>query len=465
MKNSIRHPLVILGMSLAVSLAAPAVYAQISNTPPAAEASDASNYIERVESFQQSFRTQVLQIFIPQILEHQNLAHSEKQKITEMAVTLNEAITKKVVQFKIDYRSQFIELTKDEAAKVRLLDAESDIKWAAERSLSLLIGILDKLDKEPKIQVIEKEMTALTEISDLLNNDKRMTKTVMDLIRNMFPMSKGITKTICSIVSRVCVNQNISKIYEKMSTESFTKSSIHDLQIRVLETDGQVSKSALELPKNAAVVFAMSHDNVILDIKSLMILAKKIGVDRNMILTTQESWPQTKIWKNKDPSIMFIQEKGLSQKIIQSMKEKPDQRVGFSIYPEGNVPFWGIQFPLTAKFGAFVIARKAAVALKEQRPLYYIEVQSNFLENATASKDIGLRLDVIKPQLVPTTPVEERDTWVENARRDFEIRANHESRRGKQYDLIHREKNAGTLLNTVNEVRPYEAFMRCEKMF
>ncbi|MNL10121.1 hypothetical protein D3C87_1309130 [compost metagenome] len=147
------------------------------------------------------------------------------------------------------------------------------------------------------------------------------------------------------------------------------------------------------------------------------------------------------------------------------MKEQPDQRVGFTIYPEGNVPFWGIQFPLTAKFGAFVIARKAAVALKDQRPLYYVEVQSNFLENATASKDVGLRLDVIKPQLVPTTPVEERDVWVENARRDFEIRANDESRRGKQYDLIHRQKNPGTLLNTVNEVRAYEAFMRCEKMF
>ena len=162
---------------------------------------------------------------------------------------------------------------------------------------------------------------------------------------------------------------------------------------------------------------------------------------------------------------MFIQEKGLSQKIIENMKSLPEQRVGFTIYPEGNVPFWGIQFPLTAKFGAFVIARKAAVALKEQRPLYYVEVQSNFLENATSVKDIGLRLDVIKPQLVPTTPVTERDTWVENARRDFEVRANHPSRRGKQYDLINRAKNPGTLLNTVNDVVPYRSGMTCEGLF
>jgi hypothetical protein len=465
MKNSFRQPLAVLGLSLAVSLAVTTVYAQQETTPAAVASSEGSSYLERVDSFTRSFSMQIHEIFIPQALEHAGLAHSEKQKITAMAETLSEAIAKKIVQFKIDYRSQFMDLTKDEAAKVRLLDAESDIKWAAERSLGLLIGILDKLDKEPKIQGIEKEMTALNEISNLLNTDKRMTKTVMDLIRNMFPMRKSIAKTVCSIISRVCVNQDISKIYEKMSTKSFTKSSIEDLEVRVLETDGKVSQSTLDLPKNAAVVFAMSHDNVILDIKSMMILADKMGVDRNMILTTQDSWPQTKIWANKDPSILFIQEKGLSGKIIQNMKEQPDQRVGFTIYPEGNVPFWGIQFPLTAKFGAFVIARKAAVALKDQRPLYYIEVQSNFLENATASKDVGLRLDVIKPQLVPTTPVEERDVWVENARRDFEVRANHESRRGKQYDLIHRQKNAGTMLNTVNDVRPYEAFMRCEKMF
>lgn len=465
MKNSIRQPLIILGMSLAVSLAAPVLYAQVEGSPAVVATAEGSNYLERVESFKTSFRTQILEIFVPQVLEHQGLTHSEKQKITTMAEVLNDAIEKKIVQFKADYRSQFIDLTKDEAAKVRLLDAESDIKWAAERSLGLMIGILDKLDKEAKIKNIEKEMTAIHEISNLLNTDQRMTKTVMDLIRNMFPMKKSIAKTVCSIVSRVCVNQDISKIYEKMSTKSFTKSSMEDLEIRVLETDGKPAAVALDLPKNAAVVFAMSHDNVILDIKSMMMLADKMGVDRNMILTTQDSWPQTKIWKNKDPSILFIQEKGLSGKIIQNMKEQPEQRVGFTIYPEGNVPFWGIQFPLTAKFGAFVIARKAAVALKDQRPLYYVEVQSNFLENATASKDVGLRLDVIRPQLVPTTPVEERDAWVENARRDFEIRANDESRRGKQYDLINRQKNPGTLLNTVNDVRAYEAFMRCEKMF
>ena len=465
MKKSIRYPLSVLGLSLAVSFSVPAVYAQESTNTTVAESASDSNYLERVESFNVSFRMQLHQVFIPQILENTTLENHDKQRLTAMAADLSEALSKKIDQFKLDYRSQFMDLTKDEAAKVRLLDAETDIKWAAERALGLMIRILDSVEQGKKIKSVEKEISAITEITHLLNTDQRMTKTAMDLIRNMFPMSRGIVQTVCSIVTRVCTNQKISDIYEKMKTTSFTKSSMDSLEVRLLETDGRVSTDKLQLPKNAAVVFAMSHDNVILDIKSLMILADRMGIDRNMVLTTQDSWPQTKIWKNKDANIMFIQEKGLSQKIIENMKSLPEQRVGFTIYPEGNVPFWGIQFPLTAKFGAFVIARKAAVALKEQRPLYYVEVQSNFLENATSVKDIGLRLDVIKPQLVPTTPVTERDTWVENARRDFEVRANHPSRRGKQYDLINRAKNPGTLLNTVNDVVPYRSGMTCEGLF
>lgn len=465
MKQSLRYPLCILGLSLAVSFSSPALYAQENLGDLTIETTTDSNYLERVDSFKASFRIQLLQVFIPQILENKTLENHEKQKLTVLAQDLSEALDKKIDQFKLDYRSQFMDLTKDEAAKVRLLDAETDIKWAAERALGLLIRVLDAVENGKPMKSVAKEVNALTEITNLLSTDQRMTRTAMDLVRNMFPMSKGIVQTVCSIVARVCTNQKISDIYEKMQTKSFTKSSMDSLHVRILGTDGKPTTERLDLPKNAAVVFAMSHDNVILDIKSLMMLADKIGIDRNMVLTTQDSWPQTKIWKNKDADVLFIQEKGLSQKIIENMKSLPEQRVGFMIYPEGNVPFWGIQFPLTAKFGAFVIARKAAVALKEQRPLYYIEVQSNFLENATTVKDIGLRLDVIKPQLVPTDPITERDAWVETARRDFEARANHPSRRGKQYDLINRAKNPGTLLNTVNDVRPYSSSATCEGLF
>lgn len=429
-------------------------------------ASSEENYfLNRIETFRQDVDTQVNKVFIPQVKLQRTLTAAEAKYLIEMATQFNQALDKKIVQYKNDYGSEFIKMEKDDAAKVRLLDAESDIKWAVEKSLNAMVTILNTLENEQKLKTVSKEMAMIADITQRLESNQRMTPTMGDLVKGIAPVKKGLFRTLCSAITRMCINQDISKIINELPTSSFSRGPQKSADIEVISDDGQVSKELFKLPKNAAVIFAMNHDHAILDLKNINILAQKLGVDRNMVLTTTDAWPQAKIYKNNDPNIMFIQEKGIAQKVIQNMKDHKGEHIAFTIYPEGQLPFWGTQFPLYAKFGAFIIARKAAIALKEQRPVYYIEVHSNFLKNITSKDLVNLKLQVYEPKLVPDVPLAERDEWAEKTRAKFEERANSPEKRGHQYDLIERGQTPGTRLKQISEVRPYMLAPLCSEVF
>ncbi|MFS4459822.1 hypothetical protein [Bdellovibrio sp. HCB2-146] len=420
-------------------------------------------FLERVESFRGSIAIQVLQVFNP-IVQESQISESDKESLKNMATEFLRALDRQLLQYKADYRSEFITLEKVDGAKERLMNAESDIKWAVEKTLNAMVQLLDTLADGKPVAKTKKYQDLIVEVTRRLDANERMSTTPMDLLKNLAPVKKGLVRTLCSVVTRLCMNQNVSKVLREIPESAFSRESLQDMKIEVVSKTGQVLPG-LNLPNNAAVIFAMNHDHAILDLKSIQILAEKMGIDRNMVLTTTDAWPQAKFMKNHDPNIMYIQEKGLAQKVVQNMKDHKGARpIAFTIYPEGQLPFWGTQFPLYAKFGAFIIARKAAVALKAERPVYYIEVHSNFLKSITSEASVPLKLQVLEPQIVPTEPLTERDAWAEKTRFEFEERANTAEKRGLQYDLIERRKIPGTLINTTTQVKPYQV-RSCEGMF
>lgn len=462
--SQIPRSLLSAGLALSLVVSAGAYAQEKTGANVAVNAQGDNAFLERVEAFRTSISMQVLQVFNPIVRENANLSEGDKQFLTQTAEEFLKSLDQKITQYKADYRTEFITLEKVEGAKERLMDAESDIKWAVEKTLNAMVQALDILADGKSVAKTKKQTDLIKEITRRMDANERMSATPGDLIKNLAPVKKGLIRTLCSTVTRLCMNQNVSKVIREIPATAFSRESLKDMKIEVISKDGKVLPG-VNLPSNAAVIFAMNHDHAILDLKSIQILAEKMGIERNMVLTTTDAWPQAKVMKNNDPNIMYIQEKGLAQKVIQNMKDHKGERpVAFTIYPEGQLPFWGTQFPLYSKFGAFIIARKAAVALKADRPVFYIEVHSNFLKSITSEAPVQLKLQVLEPQVVPTDALTERDAWAEKTRFEFEERANTAEKRGLQYDLVERRKIPGTLINTTTQVRPYQV-LTCEGMF
>ena len=113
-----------------------------------------------------------------------------------------------------------------------------------------------------------------------------------------------------------------------------------------------------------------------------------------------------------------------------------------SYFPEGDQTFWSSHFPVAAKYGGFVMARKAAVKLKEVgRSVYLISVYMDFWDQMTTSKS-ELRIQAAAPVLVPSHPMSKRDEWVESQKIKFENNVN-KTRGTHQVDLKKPQKVQG----------------------
>jgi hypothetical protein len=222
------------------------------------------------------------------------------------------------------------------------------------------------------------------------------------------------------------------------------------------EKGEHVSDQLPVLPENAVVILAMDHDHPALDARYINLVAKKLGIDRSVLLTDKEAWPHYEYHKNKDENVFFIQDKEFKGKVLDILESHPNGRAAFMIFPEGGLPFWGTQFPLISQWGAFSMARKAAHRMAGKKPVYFIEINGNFLPSVTNSdKVVPIKLRVTEPVLVPTTPVGQRDPWVEEMRSKFEEHLNEVGERGRQYDLIDRRPVKDARIRRVDDVREY----------
>lgn len=409
-----------------------------------------TEHLSNLELTRRAVQTQVLKVFLPQISLIPDMPLELRQQIYDTAEDFAAAIDKRIVQFKDDYEKRFVEYSRDESIKQRLLDGEANIKWAVELSLNSMIEIINILEKTKDISKVknqlQREIAVIEKHADNIKMNRMIQPTIGDMIKKVTPVKTGLFRTVCSAVTRMCINQDLSRIIREIPNRPFIRSQDQKVDIVFVDQNGKELAQKPEMPKNAAIVIAMNHDNASLDGMYLQEVARLLGVDRNILLTTEDAWPHIDLLKKvgikqKDKDILFKQDKELKQKVINAFKGHKGDRISFSIFPEGELPFWHTQFPLFANFGAFNIARSAAHALGSARPVYYVEVMSNFLRATTDKANTPIRIEIYQPELVPTGAVGERDSWVETRRQRFESRANAPHRRGGQMvDMIEREK-------------------------
>ncbi len=427
--------------------------------------SENNEYLEKLENFRRNLNMQVNLVFIPQVRDFSKHSPELASKIIETANYFSRTMNERLIQFSKDYEQRFIEYDRDVEVKKRLVDGEADIKWAAEMSFTAMIDILNSLENDPKSSRLKREIEKNIAIIQSRTNDieagKEIIPQLSDTIKKVTPVKTGLFRTLCSAVTRMCLNQNLSKIIRELPPRPFLRSENQKAEFVFVSRDGSKSSTAFSLPENAAIVIAMNHDNASLDGMYLQEVAKILKVDRNIILTTKDAWPHIALLaklgiSHKDTNILFKQDKDMKQKALDALMGHG--RVAFSIFPEGELPFWHIQFPLFANFGAFSIARTAAFELRDKKPVFYIEVQSNFLTATTSKNNKPIQIEIYQPEEVPTEPIGDRDAWVESHREQFEKRANADDHRGKMVDMIAREKiSADGRIYVADDVQAYQS--------
>lgn len=419
---------------------------------PVAEQNLSSNfYINKLLNYKKAMQTQVNLVFIPQLHEHNQIAPEVQRVAIQQAERFSTILSKRIDEFAQDYEKIFVNYERSPELMERLVNTESDLKWAVDRALAALADTLDLLDAGKKD--ISKSMQPLSEISQALESGKAVSRGVKDILRNILPYKKDNVKMICSVITRLCLkNESLQNFFDKMPLGPLSGSSQNKAQLKFTDIKGkQISKH--NLPANAVIIMTMNHEHALMDLATMRDVARSLDADTVSVLTNKEVWPIYDIRTNKDENVIFKQDQGVKQKVL-SLIDKNKSRFMFAIYPEGDIPYFGGNFPIPAHFGAFNIARSAAVANKGKRPVYLVKVFGNFQAAVNSQGKKNFEVEIMSPELVPDHVIGGRDEWIESKRAEFEKLAL--ERRGTEtVDLINREKVQGARVRAVAPVAEY----------
>jgi hypothetical protein len=451
--------------------------------PPAPDIQK-SDYLQKLSNFNVAVKGQIEQIFIPQLREFENLNSDIKDQIISAAIELSSAVTQKMQTYNVDYQSRFIEFNNNENIKNRLYINEMVIKTSVDQALHAMANLLDHLEQNKKAN----ENTVRSYLGKIIESRKNLIENettrrqfkanALTVIKSILAKSKS-TKTICSLITKICMRSNLTEL-ESLLAQDVQKTITKNNRPQFIFTDANnnATSKLSELPKDAIVVFAMNYDHGSIERAYLLEVQKMLGIDSNAFVTSKESWPHIAIaekmgWALTDESNLLVEDKDLKTKVLNFFEARPNQRVAVSMFPEGQLPLYGTQFPLHAKYGAFNYARAASALNKGKRPVYIVNVFGNFLRSLNSNNQTPIKIVVQAPELVPDTPLAQRDEWVEKKRLAFESESNSSDRRGQMIDLIQKEKVKNEY--TTDEVRKYktagEYFMEsvskrsCQKIY
>lgn len=417
-------------------------------------------HLNRIENYRIAFNVQIQNVFQAQLTEFGEIPKETKEALFSATENFRLQINQLLSEYKELYTRRFINFEKSIDLKTKSIVFEENIKASVENVFYDLSDILN-IGKTAKGNDLKKDLQAIAEKIEAttlsLKKGKVNSDGVERALAKVAPMKKGRFRLLCSAIARLCTNINVSDFVDTLKVKDFARQS-KGIKVVLQSIDGK-SVSIDNLPKNAAFVIAMNHDHGAIDAMAIKKIAKMLGVKHSSLLINKALWPQITAFEKmgnyyQDNKILFHDDKNLKKKVMDSLSAHETSRVSFSLFPEGQLPFWNNQFPLHTEWGAFNYARSAAHLLADVRPVYYVEVISNFMEAMTSENRIPLETRITLIEEVPKTPVGERDAWVEKRRQEFEDNANL-VKKPKMTDLIANKKIPGTDILMANEVRRY----------
>ncbi len=410
-------------------------------------------YLRRLQLFALSFKEQIHAVALPQIMEHRQLSIEDRKTLYDLLAKANTTIQQAIGELAGAYKNEYVAGNASNAQRTKITDIESQVSKGVNNINITLVKVLNILEHGGSLQDLDKELGYITQAVNGIENNESFDFVPGFLPLNAGPRAKGMIQMGCTAISGLC-RPGFGSI------RSYARAINYD-QVFNLEDGNRLAINGVQqledLPEDAAVIFVVNHDQALGDIKVVQEIAKSIGIKRDMVLTRKEVNIQNHGFPALDKNTLFIEDKEWMPKAIDRMKTAKG-RSSLTVAPEGTLPYWGAQMPLTSKVGAWVAARRAANALKESgKQVFVVNVTSNTLENVTSREATDLVFDVQAPIAVPDGEVSKNDPWVLEHRESFEAMAN-VGRGTNMPDLIDRMPLRGTEIPAAARVQPYNNF-------
>ncbi len=431
-------------------LAAEYMIDQIKASESSKTTSVKADYQEKLRTFHGLLAKQINDVFLPQVLEAEQLNMMDQKVIFEEIKTFESIFSQRMAQVELMYTDVFVNLNKDPVKKSTLFMTEANLAISSHVALTSMWNILNKLNIGKSLKDIQAELQKVRAMSEeLTRNNREVTFNSKDYWKLLVPIKGKSAKAVCSYITRFCLmNQNLTEFTQKEVIDKTLLRKKTNLIVR-----GESGVDFNSLPRNAVIVLVSNHDYGILDGRLISKVAESLGIKKSLTVIDTDIYPHLKVRDNKDQNLLQKNEKFFG-KVLEQAEKFVDGRISMNIFPEGVIQYWGSQFPRTAKWGAFAYARRAAEQLKGKKEVYIVEVSTNALDYITSGETKDLVALVKQPVRVPDAPMSEKDEWTGKMRLEFEKSAN-QARASKQIDLIDRGTVKGTNIPRASGVRDY----------
>ncbi len=432
------------------------------NTPVVIDAPREMDYIQRLVSLRDAVFHRVNFTFLPMV-EKSNLPEDTKRSIRTSLSEYLELFSQKVSQAINRYSQEFLnmEASEDKAkVAVKMSELESHMTRSLHQNFKAMVEISKGLDAGKR--KFRKPLASIKRTIKDLKTGSSIYIPILHDILDQFPMRARLFGKVCTYISKLCIkNQPLTDFIRNRLTFADVSRTGKPVNF----TGIPVEKIKDSLPDDAVVIIVANHDYAPLDAKVLDELSRQLEAKETMFLTTKLAYPHFFLRKNTDPNTFFIQDRTWMAKSMRRMSATKGRTV-FNIFPEGTLPYWFAQFPLVAKAGGFVVARRAAHRLRDKKKVFVLEVQTNILPYMINNEKDELTAEILPLVEVPTDEVERDDAWVSEMRHSFENRTNYH--RGESSPVIvkpelledsrlHKSESLITFVRGAHAAHPYRA--------
>lgn len=333
------------------------------------------------------------------------------------------------------YRGLFIDesAAKNAESVLRLTRLEANIAMTAQQTLTAMRKLIALQSRPGAIKALRSGAlrNSIHKINaSLARRDDAAPLSPVVAVPEMLLAARKPVKTAFLVVALVGLHRSVSHWPRWLDPANFFRTD--DLTFAGFDE----ANSAMAGSPRRVMVVVGNHDASLYDGSIANRSAHKLGTAHHIVMARRGVYP---IPPPESPGdVVYVDEYDASLnpigQSVDRVKEFLAKRdiVSIAVYPEGMMPFSGAQMPLVAKEGAFIVARKIAIALAEQQvPVYLVELKSNMIEHLTHSAYVEPEVRVTSVEIVPAEPMVKgkTDEWI--ARRRLQSQELYNTERGE----------------------------------
>lgn len=366
-------------------------------------------YLSKVENFERLYDDRVDTAV--------SLLGGDPQSVREIetARAIVKAAIAELLQF---YRDLFIErspaLGKD--APLRFTRLEANIAMAVQQTLDAMRKLIGLQSAPAPIRRVRSRVlrNAIRKINaSLARREPAAPLSPVVGFQEMMLAGRKRAKTAAIIVALVGLHRSVSHWPKWLDPSNFFRSD------DIVYAGTEQANAQLAASPHRVMVVVGNHDGSTYDGSIANRMAHKLGTGHHIVMARKGVYPIPPPESTGD--VVYVDEDDPNSypiaESVARVKEYLGKRevVSIAVYPEGMLAFTGAQMPMVAKEGAYIVARKIAIELRDQGvPVYLVELKSNILPHLTEPEYVDAEVRVTSVELVPAEPMVkgQPDEWI-----------------------------------------------------